>query len=194
MDRTTFRANKPPPPPYTNTIHTPTHSPQHTLSQTEICKPFHCYKALFVWGHTAAIQKPITITNAFYLPRFKNDGEKISSYLEYSCLKLQTSALKSCTVWRIATLASLLAIWKGKSSIHVYLFYSMHCKFVLPGWRLLCVLNSKRVLRMPFAGQNKFVDAKTTFSITNRTKKRKNKGRPHKNMQKYAIKEGSNSV
>ena len=35
---------------------------------------------------------------------------------------------------------------------------------------LLCILTSKRVLCMPLAGRNKLPDAKTTFSVTHRTK------------------------
>ena len=36
--------------------------------------------------------------------------------------------------------------------------------------KLLRILTSERVLCMPFAGQNRLSDAKTTFSITNATK------------------------
>ena len=35
---------------------------------------------------------------------------------------------------------------------------------------MLCISTSERVLRTPFSGQNRLSDAKTTFSITNRTK------------------------
>ena len=35
---------------------------------------------------------------------------------------------------------------------------------------VLCILTSKRLLRMPFAGRNRFSDTKTTFSVTNGTK------------------------
>ena len=40
---------------------------------------------------------------------------------------------------------------------------------------------------MPFAGRNNFFNTKTTFSVTNGTKYRKN-------MQKHAIKEGSTNI
>ena len=36
--------------------------------------------------------------------------------------------------------------------------------------QLLCISTSKWVLHMPFAGQNRLSDAKTTFSVTNGTK------------------------
>ena len=58
---------------------------------------------------------------------------------------------------------------------------------------VLCISTSKQVLRTPFAGQNQFFDAKTTFSVTKWTKWRKKKRKPHKNMQKHAIKEESTS-
>ena len=35
---------------------------------------------------------------------------------------------------------------------------------------VLCNSTSKRVLHTPFAGQNQFFDAKTTFSVTNERK------------------------
>ena len=35
---------------------------------------------------------------------------------------------------------------------------------------VLCISTSQWVLRMSFAGQNQFFDAKTTFSATNGTK------------------------
>ena len=33
------------------------------------------------------------------------------------------------------------------------------------GYKLLCILTSKQVLHTPFAGQNHFFDAKTTFCV-----------------------------
>ena len=49
---------------------------------------------------------------------------------------------------------------------------------------VLCISTSEQVLHMPFARRN----AKTTFSVTYRTKYRKKKGKSHKNMQKHALK------
>ena len=60
--------------------------------------------------------------------------------------------------------------------------------------RVLCILTNKRVLRTLFSGQNQFFNTITTFSITYGTNERKKKGKPQKNMQKHAIKEGSISL
>ena len=40
-------------------------------------------------------------------------------------------------------------------------------------FHLLCISTSEWVLRMPFAGQNQFFDAKTTFSVTIKKTKKK---------------------
>ena len=55
---------------------------------------------------------------------------------------------------------------------------------------MLCILTSKRVLRMPFVGQNKLSDAKTTFSVINGKKQTKNLKNAAQNHAKHAIKEG----
>ena len=51
-----------------------------------------------------------------------------------------------------------------------FLNFDFFRKFKL---RLLCISTSKRVLRTPFAGGNRLSYAKTTFSVTNGTNKKK---------------------
>ena len=124
IERTTFRANTTTPstPTPTPPHHPHTHLlPQNTRSaKPKSASPSNAIKHYSFWWHTAAIQKPTTNNNAISLNikcRIKiNSWWKNVLYLEYSCLKLQTSALKSWTVWRIATLASLLDIWKRNKS------------------------------------------------------------------------------
>ena len=51
--------------------------------------------------------------------------------------------------------------------------------------QMLCILTSERVLRMPFAGQNRLSNAKTTFSVTNALTEQKKKA--VKNHAKHAL-------
>ena len=59
---------------------------------------------------------------------------------------------------------------KNQQSVYFFIFNTRELSVERKDLQLLCILTSKRVLRMPFAGQNRLSDAKTIIAVTKGTK------------------------